>query len=249
MWWSLLPSLFRKPFGGLHMVASSLSLITLFITSNWCNHGGELMVNRCHSKPKCHADTDFHAPSGQKMPSKARRCIHKLAVELATAGNGGKWVAFSLDWFGVAHPCQLFFSTRKLEGEVQGCLHQVVKSELLESMLQHTPAFLDSWGLTLWEEAHISYFRLSFSCNYISPEWLGQLFWTLLLWICLVSETHRIFTICIFTNWFCVGVDTTFGTWNLARCHLAIYGGGSEFCKFCSNINAQEQGTVIFKLK
>lgn len=157
------PKLFRKPFGGLRMVASFPSLLTL-ITSNWCNYGGELMVNRCHLKPKCHADTDFHAPSGQKMPSKARRRIHKLAVELATAGNGGKWVAFSLDWFGVAHPCQLFFSTWKLEGEVQ-VFHQVVKSKPLESMLQHTPAFLDSWGLKLWEEALISYFRLSFSCN------------------------------------------------------------------------------------
>lgn len=64
------PELFRKPFGGLHMVASFPSFFTL-IKSNWCNHGGELMVNRCHSKPKRHADTDFRAPSGLKMPSKS----------------------------------------------------------------------------------------------------------------------------------------------------------------------------------
>lgn len=47
--WFLLPSDLEKPLGGggvsTYTVASFLSLIT----SKWCSHGGELMVNRCPS--------------------------------------------------------------------------------------------------------------------------------------------------------------------------------------------------------
>lgn len=66
----------------------------------------EFVVNRDWSKPKCHTDTDFSAPSGQEMLSKSRSCNHKLTLELATAGEGGG--GRSLTWIGlILHtPCQ-----------------------------------------------------------------------------------------------------------------------------------------------
>lgn len=138
-----------------------------------------------------------------------------------------------LDWNCTSLPALLQHTESGEEVEV--CLHQVAMSQLLEVMLQRAPAFLDSWGLKLWEEAYISYFRLNFPVIILPPESLGQLFWTLLLWICLVSETHRIFTICIFTcgSWHYF--------WNLkpSQIHLVTYGDGPKFCKFCSSINAR----------
>lgn len=79
----------------------------------------EFVVNRCWSKPKCHTDTDFRAPSGQEVLSQARSCIHKLTLELATAGEGWWWAQFSLGWFEVAHPLPALLSTLFLEGKLE----------------------------------------------------------------------------------------------------------------------------------
>lgn len=79
----------------------------------------EFVVNRCWSKPKCHTDTDFRAPSGQEVLSQARSCIHKLTLELATAGEGRWRAQFSLGWFEVAHPLPALLSTLFLEGKLE----------------------------------------------------------------------------------------------------------------------------------
>lgn len=99
-------------------------LLVNLTTSNTCSQGErEFVVNRCWSKPKCHTDTDFRAPSGQEVLSQARSCIHKLTLELATAGEGRWRAQFSLGWFEVAHPLPALLSTLFLEGKARVCLH------------------------------------------------------------------------------------------------------------------------------
>lgn len=99
-------------------------LLVTLTTSNTCSQGErEFVVNRCWSKPKCHTDTDFRAPSGQEVLSQARSCIHKLTLELATAGEGRWRAQFSLGWFEVAHPLPALLSTLFLEGKARVCLH------------------------------------------------------------------------------------------------------------------------------
>lgn len=143
------------------------------------------------------------------MPSKSRRCVHKLTA--GTVNSRKRWwgAALGLDWFGIAQPRQSFFSTldwkRKFKSVFVGwwCQTRQPSRTVGNSSCGRRHSSLISG----WISPVIIF----------PPEWLGQLFWTLLLWFCLVSEAHRIFTICIFTRWFYVGVDTTFRTWNLAR--------------------------------
>lgn len=122
------------------------------------------MVNRCWSKPKCHTDTDFRAPSGQVVLSQARSCIHKLTLELATAGEGRWRAQFSLGWFEVAHPLPALLST--LFWRESSSLSSLGgDAEAGRVSCQHTPAFLDEGGLLLLRKKRggISSFRLNLS--------------------------------------------------------------------------------------
>lgn len=107
------------------------------------------MVNRCWSKPKCHTDTDFRAPSGQEVLSQARSCIHKLTLELATAGEGRWRAQFSLGWFEVAHPLPALLST--LFWRESSSLSSLGGDAEADGVpCRPTPAFLDKWELMLF---------------------------------------------------------------------------------------------------
>lgn len=142
-------------------------LLVTLTTSNTCSHGErerEFVVNRCWSKPKCHTDTDFRAPSGQVVLSQARSCIHKLTLELATAGEGRWRAQFSLGWFEVAHPLPALLST--LFWRESSSLSSLGgDAEAGGVSCQHTPAFLDEGGLLLLgkKRGGISSFRLNLS--------------------------------------------------------------------------------------
>lgn len=186
-------------------------------------------------RTKCHADTDFHAPSRRSCLLVFRRCIHKL-TELATArrsgGGGGQhsvWIGLTLHIPASHSPAHWIWrsSSQSLLGE--WC--QRYWSSCFSTLQPSWILFVDS----SCGRRHL--LQAQFSPVIIfPPEWLGQLFWTLLLWICLVSETHRILTICIFTRWELCG--SWHYLWNLTRSQSSSgsYDGGSECCKFCNSI-------------
>lgn len=131
---------------------------------SWREREREFVVNRCWSKPKCHTDTDFRAPSGQVVLSQARSCIHKLTLELATAGEGRWRAQFSLGWFEVAHPLPALLST--LFWRESSSLSSLGgDAEAGGVSCQHTPAFLEEGGLLLLgkKRGGISSFRLNLS--------------------------------------------------------------------------------------
>lgn len=147
----------------------------------------EFVVNRCWSKPKCHTDTDFRAPSGQEVLSQARSCIHKLTLELATAGEGRWRAQFSLGWFEVAHPLPALLSTLFLEGKLESvfirwwCWSWWSSPSLYASLPGQV-------GIsTLGKKGGgISSFRLNLSLKCYLRRVRTSLFWALFLQICLV---------------------------------------------------------------
>lgn len=179
------------------------------------------------------------------MPSSFRRCIHKLTVKLPTAENfcGGQHSA----WIGLAlHIPVSLSSAHCIWGSSSlSSLSGGVNATWVQASAH--PAFLNNWGLKLWEEALTS--------GWISPVilfpplWLGQLFWTLLLWICLVSETHRIFTICMFISWLCMRIWHYL--WSMKCSQIFIWLHMMVIQDFVSSAAALCQGTgdVVFKEK